>query len=72
MRGIAQVIMGLMQRIPELQDMAYFLILFISVKLFLTVPAINIHIPNIIFVFVLIVAIIVTLIVHHFNVKKKQ
>src|SRR5699024_6756955 len=31
MRGIAELIMGLMSKIPELQGMAYFLILFISV-----------------------------------------
>jgi len=72
MRGIAEVIMSFMNRIPELQDMAYFLILFIAVKLFLSIPAINIHIPNIIFVFVLIGAIIVTLIVHQYNVKKAK
>ena len=72
MRGIAEVIMSFMQKIPELQDMAYFLILFISIKLFLTVPAINIHIPNIVFVFVLIAAIVVTLLVHRYNVKKEQ
>lgn len=71
MRGIAQVIMRFMKKIPELQDMAYFLILFIAIKLFLTIPAINIHIPNILFVFVLIGAIAVTLVVHHFNEKKK-
>lgn len=70
MRGIAEVIMSFMNRIPELQDMAYFLILFIAIKLFLSIPAINIHIPNIIFVFVLIGAIVVTLIVHSMNVKK--
>lgn len=72
MRGIAQVIMRLMVKIPELQDMAYFLILFIAVKLFLSIPAINIHIPNILFVFVLIIAIIVTLFVHQHNVKKSK
>lgn len=71
MRGIAQVIMGFMQRVPELQDMAYFLILFIAVKLFLTVPAINIHIPNIVFVFVLIAAFVITLLVHRHNQKKQ-
>ena len=72
MRGIAGVIMGLMQRIPELQDMAYFLILFISIKLLLTIPAIDIHIPNIIFVFVLIFAVVITLLVHNHNSKKAK
>lgn len=72
MRGIAEVIMSFMNKIPELQGMAYFLILFIAIKLFLSIPMINIHIPNILFVFVLVGAIIVTLVIHHINVKKKQ
>ncbi|WP_334329302.1 TerC family protein [Companilactobacillus sp. HBUAS59699] len=71
MRGIAELIMGLMNRIPELQGMAYFLILFISVKLFLSIPAIDIEVPNMLFVAVLVVAIIVTLIIHQINNKKK-
>jgi len=71
MRGIAELIMGLMNRIPELQGMAYFLILFISIKLFLSIPAIDIEVPNMLFVAVLIGAIIVTLIIHQINNKKK-
>jgi len=67
MRGIAEMIMGLMSKIPELNGMAYFLILFISVKLFLSIPAIDIEIPNLVFVGVLITAIIVTLIIHQIN-----
>ncbi|KRM14483.1 TerC family protein [Companilactobacillus nantensis] len=67
MRGIAEMIMGLMSKIPELNGMAYFLILFISVKLFLSIPAIDIEIPNLVFVGVLIGAIIVTLIIHQIN-----
>lgn len=67
MRGIAELIMGLMSKIPELQGMVYFLILFISVKLFLSIPAIDIEIPNLVFVGVLIGAIIVTLIIHQVN-----
>lgn len=67
MRGIAEMIMGLMSKIPELNGMAYFLILFISIKLFLSIPAIDIEIPNLVFVGVLIGAIIVTLIIHQIN-----
>ena len=72
MRGIAEIIMNFMNKIPELQDMAYFLILFIAIKLFLSIPLINIHIPNTAFVFVLIAAIIITLVVHFRNVKKAE
>jgi len=67
MRGIAELIMGLMSKIPELNGMAYFLILFISVKLFLSIPAIDIEIPNLVFVGVLVASIIVTLIIHQIN-----
>jgi len=67
MRGIAEMIMGLMSKIPELNGMAYFLILFIAIKLFLSIPAIDIEIPNMVFVGVLAVSIIVTLIIHQVN-----
>jgi len=67
MRGIAEMIMGLMSKIPELNGMAYFLILFISIKLFLSIPAIDIEVPNMVFVGVLVVSIIVTLIIHQIN-----
>ncbi|WP_418236009.1 TerC family protein [Companilactobacillus allii] len=70
MRGIAELIMGWMEKIPELQGMAYFLILFISVKLFLSIPAIDIEVPNMLFVAVLVVSIIVTLIIHYMNKRK--
>jgi len=72
MRGIAEVIMGLMGKIPELQGMAYVLILFIAIKLFLSIPMINIHIPNMVFVVFLVGAIIVTLIIHYINNNKNQ
>lgn len=70
MRGIAEIIMSFMNKIPELQDMAYFLILFIAIKLFLSIPAIDIHIPNTVFVFVLLGAIAVTLIVHFYRAHR--
>lgn len=70
MRGIAELIMGLMSKIPELNGMAYFLILFISIKLFLSIPAIDIEVPNLVFVGVLVGAIIVTLIIHMINNQK--
>jgi hypothetical protein len=56
-----------MKKIPELNGMAYFLILFISIKLFLSIPAIDIEIPNMVFVGVLIAAIVITLIIHQIN-----
>lgn len=45
MRGVAEIIMNLMRKIPELEPMAYILIAIIAVKLFLTIPMIDIEIP---------------------------
>ena len=56
MRGIAEVIMKLMRKVPELEPMAYFLIAVIAVKLFLTVPMIDIEIPSGVFgIFILLI-----------------
>lgn len=60
MRGIAQFIAKLMDKIPELEGMAYFLIFFIGIKLFLTIPMIDIHIPASLFAVVVLGSIIVT------------
>ncbi|MFT9213041.1 TerC family protein, partial [Liquorilactobacillus ghanensis] len=45
MRGIAEIIMRLMKLVPELEVMAYALIGLIAVKLFLSIPLIDIEIP---------------------------
>lgn len=70
MRGIAEFIMKLMQKIPELEPMAYVLIAFIAVKLFLTIPAIDIEIPAPAFGGIVIGAIVITLIIHAIRAKK--
>ncbi|MCH4123656.1 MAG: TerC family protein [Levilactobacillus sp.] len=64
MRGVAEVIMNLMRRIPELEPMAYILIGIIAVKLFISIPAIDIEIPATLFGFVVLGAIVITLIIH--------
>ena len=64
MRGVAEVIMRLMQKIPELEPMAYILIALIAVKLFISIPAIDIEIPATLFGLLVVGAIIVTLIIH--------
>ena len=46
MRGVAEIIMRLMRKIPELEPMAYVLIFLIAIKLFLTIPMIDIEIPS--------------------------
>lgn len=64
MRGVAEVIMRLMRKIPELEPMAYILIFVIAIKLFLTIPAIDIEIPANLFGLFMLVAFILTIIIH--------
>lgn len=65
MRGVAEVIMKLMAKIPELQPMAYILIGFIAIKLILSIPAIDIEIPSSVFGIIVLLAIAGTIIFHY-------
>ncbi|MDF9444185.1 TerC family protein [Limosilactobacillus mucosae] len=71
MRGVAEVIMRLMTKVPELEPMAYILIFVIAVKLFLSTPAIDIEIPSSAFGIFVLAVFIITIIVH-FVRRKKQ
>ncbi|WP_373841929.1 TerC family protein [Limosilactobacillus sp.] len=71
MRGVAEVIMRLMRRIPELEPMAYFLIFIIAIKLFLTIPAIDIEIPSSIFGIFILLVFVLTIVVHLVRRKTK-
>lgn len=62
MRGIATFFITLMNKVPELETTAYVLIVFIAIKMGLTL--VNIHIPNEIFIIVLVLAFIFTFIIH--------
>ncbi|WP_137597091.1 TerC family protein [Paucilactobacillus kaifaensis] len=64
MRGVAEVIMRLMHRIPELEPMAYLLIGLIAVKLFLTIPMIDIEISSGAFGIFIVVMFVLTFVVH--------
>ena len=64
MRGIAEVIMRLMRKIPELEPMAYVLIVIIAIKLFLSIPAIDIEISSGAFGLFIVGVFIVTFIIH--------
>lgn len=64
MRGIAEIIMRLMKLIPELEVMAYALIGLIAVKLFLSIPMIDIEIPAAAFAAIVFGAIIVTVVIN--------
>lgn len=70
MRGIATFFISLMNRVPELETTAYVLITFIAFKMGLTL--INIHIPNEIFIIVLISAFIVTFVIHAMRKRKSN
>lgn len=71
MRGIAEMIMKLMRVIPELEPMAYALIALIAVKLFLSIPMIDIEIPAALFGLIVLGAIIVTLVIHYSKKARK-
>ncbi|GAB6092768.1 TerC family protein [Furfurilactobacillus curtus] len=64
MRGIAEVIMNLMRKVPELETMAYVLIALIAVKLVLSVPQIDIEVSSRAFGLVILAAVLVTLLIH--------
>lgn len=70
MRGVAEIIIKLMQIIPELQYMAYILIMLIAFKLFLALPLINYEVPNTVFA-IMILGILAGTIIYHFLRKKK-
>ncbi len=69
MRGIAEVIMVVMNKIPELKSMAYFLIAVIGLKLLLSIPMIDIEIPAAWFGLIVLFSFIVTIAIHY--VRKK-
>ena len=64
MRGIAEVVMRLMEILPELEVTAYILIALIAVKLFLTIPMIDIEIPAALFGGIVLASLAVTVVVH--------
>lgn len=70
MRGVAEIIIKLMKIIPELQYMAYILIMFIAIKLFLALPIIGYEIPNNIFATIILGTVAVT-VIYHFLRKRK-
>lgn len=71
MRGVAEVIMKLMRKIPELEPMAYVLIFIIAIKLFLTIPAIDIEIPSSVFGIFVLIVFVATLVIHYLRRPRK-
>lgn len=72
MRGIAELIVDLMKKIPELETMAYVLILIIAVKLFVSIPEIGIEIPDSLFLLIIVDVIVGTVAIHYLKNRKKQ
>lgn len=70
MRGIAEFVMLLMKKVPELKTMAYVLVFVIGVKLLLSISAIDIEIPSALFGVFVVLAIIVTIIIHFIRKKR--
>lgn len=70
MRGVAEIIIMLMQIIPELEPMAYVLIAIIALKLLLALPPLDWEIPNTTFAIIIFAVIGITIIFHFYRVKK--
>lgn len=71
MRGIAEVIMLVMKRVPELKTMAYVLIGVIALKLILSIPMIDIEIEPIHFGLIVLMAFVITFIIHFIRKAKR-
>lgn len=65
MRGIAEIIIKLMEIIPELQTMAYVLISIIAIKLLISLPPLNFKLPDTIFAGIVFGTVILTIIFHY-------
>ncbi|MCI1985091.1 MAG: hypothetical protein LKJ69_01265 [Lactobacillus sp.] len=69
MRFVAQMMIALLDRIPELLTMAYVLIAFIAIKLGLSLPMIGIEVSNTFFSIFVLAAFGVTIGVHYWRQK---
>lgn len=70
MRGVAEIIIKLMEIIPELQPMAYVLIGIIALKLLLALPPLHYEMPNTAFAIIVFAILGLTIIFHFVRVKK--
>ncbi|AVK60868.1 hypothetical protein C5Z25_03475 [Lactobacillus sp. CBA3605] len=72
MRGIAEIIMRLMRKIPELEPMAYGLIVIIAFKLFVSIPAIGWDIPAAAFGIIVLAAFVMTMVIHFIRQRHQK
>lgn len=70
MRGVAEIIIKLMYKLPELKILAYVLIFFIAIKLIISIPFIGIELPSWLFSLFIVILIILTLLWHQFKRRK--
>ena len=70
MRGVAEIIIKLMEIIPELQPMAYVLIGIIALKLLLALPPLHYEMPNVAFAIVVFGVLGITVIFHFWKIKR--
>lgn len=70
MRGVAEIIIKLMDIIPELQPMAYLLIAIIALKLLLALPPLHFELPNTVFAIIVFTILILTILFHFWHVKR--
>ncbi|MBO8442114.1 MAG: DUF475 domain-containing protein [Firmicutes bacterium] len=65
MRGVANLFIRLINKIPELETMAYFLIVIIAIKLLIEIPIIDIHVSPVFFGMLVLFIVLFTIIVHY-------
>ena len=70
MRGVAEIIIKLMDIIPELQPMAYVLIGIIALKLLVSLPPMHYELPNTVFAIIVFGVLLLTIAFHFIRIKK--
>lgn len=70
MRGVAEIIIKLMDLIPELQPMAYVLIGIIALKLLVSLPPLHYELPNTAFAIIVFGVLLLTIAFHFIRIKK--
>lgn len=70
MRGVAEIIIKLMEIIPELQPMAYVLIGIIALKLLLSLPPLRWEMPNTAFAIIVFSILGLTILFHFWRIKR--
>ena len=72
MRGVAEIIIRLMNIIPELEPMAYVLIGIIAVKLLLALPPLHYEMPNTLFAIIVFGILGLTILFHYWRIKRQR